>query len=1409
MTDIDNQSNATRLTIGAVASFLDKSRSSSGFALDLRHYESVSFAAASMLYAWATENAASGISLILPPRQALPHDLKTALFESNFAARLATDSDVHLPYAPDVTTDDEFAVSAITDLDHLNVKLRAVEARLLSSGVFRPSLASELCETLLYELLENALIHAAGSRNYLAFKLGRCDSIHDDPALAKFSRGAAYLDVALGDFGPGITTRLRKLMPRAYLPGLSSPRKYTRPERVLAYAFEFLSTSDEPARKRRLAGLLSDTKVDPLQVSTGLSCVLNVMQRLGAQIIVRTPDAVLSVDYSLGSPRVRGSVELQLPGSLGPSGTHIFLRVPAVPHALPRGTISPFPQSDLLEHVSIIAPFANAGRREPDALHDAIRSTERHMHTARHSEGLTIIAPVESFVSSRARAIFGAFLASVNRGRRHLICADDYFAALPPSTPPRAYTPAVESGAIIVGDLVLNRYAAATHAGVSPPPYLAPPSNSESLQLAPRVHDVVITAYTRFLADQVARELQRPGVKLEPGPFLIENTYYTTQFFNVATILSDPRCAAIVAEWLFLNTPRSAQGYFVASHTLHALVRTAATLFETRYGRSMDIFGPPESGGTAGAHIGDRTLVIVTDVVCRGDALRAAVRHIPADRLTRIVALVDARDANAASNSLSVGDVAVPITSTLRSPVRVYAELPLVSAGDVLDLDDIDRTHDDPDERIYLVDRHTHQPTLYVRPLRGHADRRTLLDAAARAEALRYGHVEHQRRHYSVFLHLPRLFQSLRAEILAWVEGQAEFVARVQSPAEPWRVALVDTDGSLSWLQQELVRTIRPVSIDLLSWDLLRAPSPVTNAELGGNWLILVPASASGEVIRRSVEFASRRRPSSILVLVVVSRIERSHQSFLMRISRYGSSPVRIAFFAEFTVRAYPADGVTCPMCHEAARLEILTRLPIDVSSDIARVLRERLTETRYAPLTDDTGTTAFTGTSIDVERAHLRALYESAEHSMRSRRELQHALESDVNAVDRVLEILAAERAIQHFAPSELRARLGAAFDILMQRVEEILWREVPPCPLRMLLRAVVHLDEAGFVQAAPRLATAFAASAHDIEELCINLLLTGHRLAGEGDVLEAIASSPAAVRLLVQTRELLDEQQRRASQQRHVISAWERLWSRFARSSQFMDSVKRLAWGDYVRDADEAYGVVNGILDAWNSEIMPLWAEVATSELWPAISSRHADLAQTLTALTATVTDLRLYASRSFAAAPDDVADQATNLGLALERMAGHAARELLSRLFCSVVNVVGDAVPLVIQLSDGYIVTVRRDVDYRVPPTFCCFDEYARVLAQLVDNWAVYGAGAGARVGVRVFRDSDMVVTELTDNFPGEIQEDSEGGIRMARELCAAYGGHLELRPADQVGEKAVRMSFNVLGLIEEKRLPNVKR
>jgi hypothetical protein len=149
------------------------------------------------------------------------------------------------------------------------------------------------------------------------------------------------------------------------------------------------------------------------------------------------------------------------------------------------------------------------------------------------------------------------------------------------------------------------------------------------------------------------------------------------------------------------------------------------------------------------------------------------------------------------------------------------------------------------------------------------------------------------------------------------------------------------------------------------------------------------------------------------------------------------------------------------------------------------------------------------------------------------------------------------------------------------------------------------------------------------------------------------------------------------------------------------------------------------------------------------------------------------------------------------------------MLRRLFCSVVNALGDLAKAPLILADESAVAIRVEIDYGVPPIFCDFDEYRTVIAQLIKNWSVYGSGPDAVVKVRVYRKQDMVVTELADNFPGQVQEDSEGGTRMAHELCDTYGGRFLLLQGDEEHLKAVRIALPTLGVIKERRLSDAVR
>ena len=81
--------------------------------------------------------------------------------------------------------------------------------------------------------------------------------------------------------------------------------------------------------------------------------------------------------------------------------------------------------------------------------------------------------------------------------------------------------------------------------------------------------------------------------------------------------------------------------------------------------------------------------------------------------------------------------------------------------------------------KIYVIDPKTGSPTLYIRPSDTQISLIDMLEGPAReTDALFSAHCEYQEKHYSHFLHIPKLISALKTELKSWIEKHINFIEK-------------------------------------------------------------------------------------------------------------------------------------------------------------------------------------------------------------------------------------------------------------------------------------------------------------------------------------------------------------------------------------------------------------------------------------------------------------------------------------------------------------------------------------------------------------------------------------------------------------------------------------------------------
>lgn len=1143
-----------RLTLSSfertLAACYQKSRKASEVVFDLTNLEWCGHLPTALFFAWAVtlreHKSSKRVTIRLSDRHDLTLQVHKALVEYGVLRALEA-AGVEVPYSSYPEPRIGLPFTVVISRDDLWDTLQQSSERLLTVTKLPESareVVKDAFEVVLFELAENAFVHTDGSRPHYQVTVAT-SSGPTSPwkgLMSVFEEGLSYIEISLGDLGPGIEYRLASDMNPEYVPPFGKSKKYLKAERVLAYAFEFGSTSDTEGRKARLEQLLAQDEFNLDEVATGLFCVLDVARSRRGQLIIRTPAGLLSLDFTDGKdlPAVRGRKELSISRLSSLKGTHYLLRLPLATSATKPKSISKSAPEAKIPHMEIVAAFESSRGQESirDVLHSAIAAVEAHLHKTRERAGFSVIMPPRQPLPSRSLALFLGVLRVIPHGNRTLLWLEPRASTTVPKNIVTPEVPATRfrfgGQLVLLGDLVQKEFLLPGNPTTNLPRGLTcVDAERGQYILHPQLFDAIQEKYAVRLREELQELLRLPEVRHSPGPFLIEGQYYTDTFYEVARALEAPSHVRMFADWFLRQLTGSSSGeppevLISTAVTVSPVLHDLADLMQRFFGQRPHVLEPTDPASPIWAmgqlipH-SDKHVVVITDVICRGQQIEEFLLGTTGVKIDRILAFVDARDSHKIGQSIIANPArptSIPVHAVLEETI-ISHEQPTSGHEQPTSREDII----DPileaqeEERVYVIDRRTHAPTLYTRSYKPKLSFVDLIDnIVPESGGLFYGHLESDRKHYSVLLDFPRLFSALKERITEWISEQVNYIEHTSQREdtsyggqEPWHSLIYNPDQSLSWLQEQLPKLRQHPSVRFVTRAQLHAPPQPQEKDrnIRGHWLVVLPAIASGETARRCIEFASRYAPRSILVLCVVSRMEPRHLSFMIQITKYRTAVLRFARFLELSLGACDPGEGTCPSCAEIAEL---TRLHNQIQeecgegSELAKALGEKIAANGAVMVErEESGMVVLPPPSRgDLGRSRLRALYEASNLDIGgARRTLNSLLSESKDQIDLFLAIMASERRRQDFSLDELKRRLYKTEEDVRNRAHEILAHERPPFPIGRMVGALIHLRPGTFMESATELISHYAHSIRDVEEICVGLLSIRTNPPGSGMLL------------------------------------------------------------------------------------------------------------------------------------------------------------------------------------------------------------------------------------------------------------------------------------------------------------------
>jgi len=1225
----------------------------------------------------------------------------------------------------------------------------------------------QLFSVVLFELVQNGLVHGIEDDVRYGIAVGHMKSDRRQSVLADLQGSIA--DIIVSDSGVGIENSA-PAPPKGYRPPFDGSASTTDSEQRVLYALEFSVTRSPADRAKRIQDLLdSQEPLDPNGIATGLFAVASLVRRLRGTLHVRTPAASLRLDFA--DPDRPGQLETFRVGRASMSllrGSHLLVRVPLQQQRTPTRRTALTSSSGLT--VSYVAPFRQLDTEQPMGvgLQNALECVDHHLREHRSKPGVTMILPALQFFPPKVEAVFAAHLLAMAHQEQRVL----WLTHTPEHLAETASLPSsgLPGQATLAGDLFANRFWQLGHRDRVLEAILEPsPSGGDVVQLAADIHGRLVPIYISQIASTLAEALGDDSVH-ETGLFLFSRKYYTTEFYNVAKFVADPRRIQLVAEWAAHTITPAYQLVVVNSDTLFPLAESLKARVSGRLPNPLDIIVLDQEDTAAKAlrklvpHLGKGVLVL-TDVVCTEGEVRTLLNHMKNFTVVGVAVIVDARPATSPPWMASGNDgksTPVPVWALRRSPVVAWTDdpPPQPAARDRVE--------------IAFIDRGTKAPTVYSRLGGSWLNLKRLVEVATDEDILLETHLSTNGRHYSLYVDLERFQAAFNAEIEEWINKEVTIWSALKS-ADPAAQAIVLAylDGDTSSCPEAAIRAALPTGVDVHSLHLtaerLNAPPPDretggADGPAGARWIIWIPATSTGHTWRKTLEYSSRCRPRSVLVLGMISRLPADERDFLLGVGRYRQASVHSSLFAEVPVSSLLNDSA-CPICSAVRQLPAPTdQLAGTHGPELQSALERFGEDSRPRQSLNEAKLRTVPGPDGKYLRLRAigRVLLEAATTDAASRRLLKKWLADDRNRLAFVEMIGAScdRRLVTHSVFTDV---LYSSEHSVRQTLIELLQGTSHSSLTADILRAAALIEPEVLAARSELLWT--IKDRPDLHSgLAVALLLAGIR-----PILET-ESVGIATRLRDATAEVLRlTGDRRASAARAAITQANTVYQAIAKSGILSAELQTLTeYCDNDQGVDAIRGQATRLGQLWRDDTSVLLRQLEAGALWGRLRAHHPEMQLYIATLSDDIAVLCHYVIRS---------DVRTEGVLEVVRRIKAAKAAIASALWDFVTNpgIADILAGSILNTTHAGAIAVGIERDYRTPQIFFHRKDLNQALAEVLSNWTE-NATHGCQLAVQLLVRGQTVVFRCGDTIPDDVRLNSSGGFAFMTSTCSEYGGEV---------------------------------
>ena len=768
-------------------------------------------------------------------------------------------------------------------------------------------------DIIVHELGLNAFIHGLGRNvRYSASEFPISTHRSEHKFLSTF-KGSAYIEVTVSDSGKGLFSTLSKYMPDSYEPNVEvKNRSISRFSKVIAYAFEYNSTCNEKSRIERLRNVYQNDLFPYDSVPSGLFYIYSLTKVYGGQILIRTIDSIVSLDFSEG---YYCSIYTQSKLTRIP-GTHIVIRVPRS-----RGLAVPIhfdTSSDInIKSIKYKTLVFSEVVKEYEKVEILLKNIENKLvetfcNSSKKSPILLIILMNGSHIDTKLFSMLLMILSTIPRRNSGLILFGLSKEYIETSQSQWDYIKQLRlKHSHVVERIHGLKSFILTSSDLSSIIHFGDTHHNDSTKM---VSDGKVTylrhnisslnnLYLKSLRDEIGNYINTNILHhAKDTYYLIENKYYTEYFYEISKMLSDANWRLYSQEYLkLLLIAKNVESVYVISEPLYPLIDELA-----QHVHNIKIFKRTEDTPITSlmkAHLDlskDAKIAILTDVICTAGDISYILSFCSNIDKILLICFVDARDESVDYYTEKRPEQAytIPVECILKQKVLPIYDLPKKK-----------------EFKIFIIDKKTHSPTTYDNiNLPTFLTPEKLLLKANDIGALLQGHYDINSKHYSLYLNLPILFKHMYKELCQWWDNTIKIYHGNLIELNQILVLYLNEKKGWENIIVDYFSTKGVIECKSISREYLEA-QPEISDKFKCIWFIL-PAIASGDTAMKCLELASRYKPDNIHLSILIARINSTLLSFYQNITGYrDSKKVMIDMFSWLPIIVYSSDS-SCPSCN-------------------------------------------------------------------------------------------------------------------------------------------------------------------------------------------------------------------------------------------------------------------------------------------------------------------------------------------------------------------------------------------------------------------------------------------------------------------------------------------------------------